>query len=111
VYFSVFAGGLDLSAVPRLGPRIRASVEEDFLRMYPKKSLAQLQDILENKTFIVYATVDGFVDGEELWYPACKCHRSVAPDSGAYYCKGSDKHVFQMVRCLKKMFKKMFKIK
>lgn len=33
---SVSAGGMDLSAVPRLGPRIRASVEEDFLRMYPK---------------------------------------------------------------------------
>lgn len=59
--------------------------------------MAQLHDTPEDGTFIVYATVDGFVDGEEWWYPTCKCHRSVAPDSGAYCCKGCDKHVFQMV--------------
>lgn len=94
VYFSVFAGGMDLSTIPILGPRKRATVEEKFLWMYPKKTLSQLHDTPEDGTFIVYATVEGFVDGEEWWYPACKCNRSVAPDSGAYYCKGCDKHVF-----------------
>jgi hypothetical protein len=96
-YYSVSAVGVDLSAVPKLGPRVRASVQDDFLHMHPKKTLAQLHDTPEDGTFVVYATVNGFVDGEDWWYPACKCHRSVAPDSGAYYCKGCVKHVFQMV--------------
>ncbi|XP_039688630.1 uncharacterized protein [Medicago truncatula] len=65
--------------------------------MHPKKTLAQLHDTPEDGTFVVYATFNGFVDGEDCWYPACKCHRSVAPDSEAYYCKGCVKNVFQMV--------------
>jgi hypothetical protein len=88
---------MDLSAVPKLGPRVKVSAQEDFLRMHPRKTLAQLHDTPEDGTFVVYATVNGFVDGEDWWYPACKCHRSIAPDSGAYYCKGCVKHVFQMV--------------
>ena len=97
IYYSVSAVGMDLSVVPKLGPRVRLSVQEDFLRTHPKKTLAQLHDTPEDGTFVVYATVNGFVDGDDWWYPACKCHRSVAPDSGAYYCKGCVKHVFQMV--------------
>jgi hypothetical protein len=41
--------------------------------------------------------VEGLVEGEDWWYPARRCHRSVTPDSGAYYCKGCVKHVFHMV--------------
>ncbi|MCI24142.1 replication factor A protein, partial [Trifolium medium] len=37
------------------------------------------------------------VDGEDWWYPACKCHKSVTPDSSAYYCSRCVKHVFQMI--------------
>lgn len=40
---------------------------------------------------------DGVVEGEEWWYPTCKCHVSVTSDSGSYYCKGCVKHVFHMV--------------
>jgi hypothetical protein len=69
-----------------IGPRIRPSFEEDFLRMYPAKSISCVSDV-----------IDGLVDGQEWWYPACKCHRSVTPDSGAYYCKGCVKHVFHMI--------------
>lgn len=35
---------------------------------------------------------DCVVEGEEWWYPTCKCHVSVT-----YYCKGCVKHVFHMV--------------
>ncbi|PNX87759.1 replication factor A protein, partial [Trifolium pratense] len=39
----------------------------------------------------------GVVADEDWWYPACKCHKSVSPDSGAYYCGRCVKHVFQMI--------------
>lgn len=97
IYDSVSSVGINISSVPKLGPCVRASVQEDFLHMHPKKTLAQLHDTPEDGTFVVYATFNGFVDGEDCWYPACKCHRSVAPDSEAYYCKGCVKNVFQMV--------------
>lgn len=99
--FSVLIDGVGLSSVPKLESRTRASIEDDFLTMYPKKTLSQLIASLEDGLFIVSATIDGLVDGEDWWYPACKCHRSVTPDSGAYYCKDCVKHVFHMVpRCL-----------
>jgi uncharacterized ParB-like nuclease family protein len=80
-----------------IGPRIRPSFEEDFLRMYPAKSISKLNSTNEDGTLVVSDVIDGLVDGQEWWYPACKCHRSVTPDSGAYYCKGCVKHVFHMI--------------
>ncbi|GAU39036.1 hypothetical protein TSUD_59920 [Trifolium subterraneum] len=103
VDYDNLVGGLELNGiecspvVPVLGPRVRPSMEDEFLRLYPKKTISQLLDLPEDGTFVVSAIVDGLVDGEDWWYPSCKCHRSVTPDSGAYYCKGCDKHVFHML--------------
>lgn len=47
-----------------------------------KKTIAQLFDFNEDGLFVVIAIVSGFVEGEEWWYSACKCHRSVVADSG-----------------------------
>lgn len=98
-----FKKGLDASAigssssVPVIGPRGRPPLAEDFLRLYPKKTIAELKEVGDNETFTVCAVVDGIFEGEDWWYPACKCHRSVTPDSGAYYCKGCVRHIFQIV--------------
>ncbi|XP_024628783.1 replication protein A 70 kDa DNA-binding subunit C [Medicago truncatula] len=92
--------GLGIQVPPTLtvlGGPSKPSMEEEFLRMYPKKTISQLFNSEEDGFFVVSAIVSGFVEGEEWWYPACKCHRSVTADSGAYYCKGCDKHVIQMV--------------
>ncbi|AES99245.1 replication factor A protein 1 [Medicago truncatula] len=94
---SVTFGSMDVSSVPRIGARSKVSLEEDFLRTFPKKTLEQLHSTFEDGVFVVYATIGGLVDHEDWWYPACKCHRSVSADSGAFYCKGCAKHVFQMV--------------
>lgn len=75
----------------------RPSVEDDFLRMYPKKTIGQLEGLVEDGIFIVFGTCNGVVNGEDWWYPACKCHRSVTPDSRAYYCKACVKYVFDIV--------------
>jgi len=59
----------------------RASVEDDFLRLNPKRTIGELVDMDEDGTFIVFATIIGVVIGKDWWYPACKFHKSVAPDS------------------------------
>lgn len=95
---SIAVHGIDSSApVPVLCPRERPSLEDEFLKMYPKKTLAELKVMAEDGLFIVSAIVEGMVEGEEWWYPACKCHKSLVRDSGAYYCKDCITHVYHMV--------------
>ncbi|GAU25322.1 hypothetical protein TSUD_375850 [Trifolium subterraneum] len=73
----------------------RPSFKDDFLNLYPKKTIKELESLMEEGTFVVCAVIDGFADValSNWWYPACKWHRSVTLDSGAHYCKGCDKHV------------------
>jgi len=95
---SIAVHGIDSTApVPLLCPRERPSLEDEFLRMYPKKSLDQMKVMAEDGLFIVSAIVEGMVEGEEWWYPACKCHKGLVRDSGAYYCKDCITHVYHMV--------------
>ncbi|MCH89804.1 replication factor A protein [Trifolium medium] len=65
--------------------------------MHPKKTVAELGSLHEDGVFAVCAQVVGIVDGQDWWYAACKCHKGVVPDSGAYFCTACDKHVFQVV--------------
>ncbi|GAU29161.1 hypothetical protein TSUD_275800 [Trifolium subterraneum] len=87
----------NVSSIPTIGPHGKPSLEEDFLVKYPKTSIANLLGADEDGVYVVGAVVDGLVDAEEWWYPACSCHRSVTADSGAYYCTQCVKHVFRMV--------------
>ena len=97
IRYSVVIHGVESTViVPTLSPRIRPSFENDFLCTYPNKSISGLNSTEEDGTFIVFAIVDGLVDGHKWWYPACKCHRSVTLDYGAYYCKGCVKHAFHV---------------
>jgi hypothetical protein len=67
------------------------------LRLNLKIAIVELEELPEVGTFIVYATVDGMVDGDSWWYPSCKCHHRVTSNSGVYYCKECAKHIFQIV--------------
>ncbi|GAU51524.1 hypothetical protein TSUD_413880 [Trifolium subterraneum] len=90
--------GIDVdNVVPVIGGHAKPSLEEEFLLMHPKKKIADLDELEEDGVFAVFGMVSGIVKGQEWWYPACKCHRSVVADSGAYYCSGCSKHVFQIV--------------
>ncbi|PNX75039.1 xylosyltransferase 1-like protein, partial [Trifolium pratense] len=80
-----------------LGPRVRPSMEEDFLHSYPIITISGLNSLTSDGVFVVSATIIGVVADEDWWYPACKCHKSVSPDSSAYYCGRCVKHVFQMI--------------
>jgi hypothetical protein len=96
--FRLAIDGIDYnSPIPAIGPRVRPSFEQDFLLNYPKISISNLLEIVEDGIYVVSGVVDGLVDDEEWWYPACRCQRSVTADSGAYYCKLCVKHVFKMV--------------
>ncbi|XP_045823690.1 replication protein A 70 kDa DNA-binding subunit B-like isoform X2 [Trifolium pratense] len=93
----IAANGIETpSTIPLLGARAKPSYEEDFLLNYPKITIAELVEKAEDGVYVVCAVVDGLVEGEDWWYPACNCHRSVVADSGAYYCKVCVKHVYQM---------------
>lgn len=80
-----------------LQARGKVSKEDDFLNLYPKRTIGDIKNSAEEGTFVVYGTVTDLVEGDEFWYPSCKCHKAVTPDSGSYYCSSCVKHVFQIV--------------
>jgi hypothetical protein len=95
---SIALRGIDVeSVIPVIGGRAKPTMEEEFLRMHPKTKVADLTDLEEEGMFAVYGVVSGIVQGEDWWYLACKCHKAVLPDSGAYYCNGCSRHVFQCI--------------
>ncbi|XP_045797524.1 replication protein A 70 kDa DNA-binding subunit-like [Trifolium pratense] len=95
---SIGVHGIMLDAtVSVIGPRAKPAMDEEFLRMYPKKTVSELSEMEEEGVFAVFGVVSSIVRGEDWWYPACKCHKSVIADSGAYFCNGCNKHVFQVV--------------
>jgi hypothetical protein len=98
VCFRLAVQGIETSGeVAAIGLRVRPSLEEEFLRMHTRKTVAQLSGLDDEGLYVVGGVVDGFVEGADWWYPACKCHRSVSPDSGSYYCNGCVGHVFQVI--------------
>ncbi|KAK2447592.1 replication protein A 70 kDa DNA-binding subunit C [Trifolium repens] len=95
---SIAVHGIEnISSVPIIGQTSKPSVDEEFLRMHPKKSISDLVEPSQHGVFAVCAEIVRIVDGKEWWYPTCKCHKSVVPDSGAYFCSGCDRHVFQVI--------------
>jgi hypothetical protein len=98
MYPSIAVHGIELdSNVSIIGGGAKPSMDEEFLRMHSRKTVAELKNLEEDGVFTVYGVVSGIVQEQEWWYPACKCHKSVVPDSGAYFCNGCGKHVFQIV--------------
>jgi len=78
-------------------PRARISKEDDFLPMFPKKSIDGVKHSLEEGVFVVCGIIVGLVDGCDFSYLACKSHWKVIPDSGSYYCNNCCKHVYQVL--------------
>ncbi|XP_045810506.1 replication protein A 70 kDa DNA-binding subunit C-like [Trifolium pratense] len=95
---SIDVHGIDCDAdVPLIGEPPKPPFEEEFLRMHPKKTIAELGDVVDDGVFVVCGEVVGVVDGHNWWYPACKCHRAVVVDSGTYFCSSCDRHVFHVI--------------
>ncbi|KAJ1391441.1 hypothetical protein SESBI_36682 [Sesbania bispinosa] len=69
---------------------------DEFLRLYPRKYVNELQITEEEGIFIVDATIVSVMNQEQWWYGACKCHKAVTPDSGLYYCSNCSTHVVEV---------------
>ncbi|KAK7255525.1 hypothetical protein RIF29_28938 [Crotalaria pallida] len=85
------------------GPN-RVSTEDEYLKLYPKKTLFDLGEEKEEGVFVVFATIAHVIDDDNWWYPACKCHKSVTADNGMYYCSACRKHVFFVIPRFKVKF-------
>jgi hypothetical protein len=97
-WYSIAVHGIEAdTTVPLIGEFGKTSVEDEFLRIYPKKSIDELMNKCDSGVVVVCAEVARIVDGHDWWYPACKCHKSVVPDSGSYFCGSCDMHVFNVI--------------
>ncbi|KAK7287578.1 hypothetical protein RIF29_00859 [Crotalaria pallida] len=90
-------GGVQLSPCNSvvLGPP-KMSIEDEYLKHYPKKTIEDVNNNPEDAVVIVLGTINEIVDDGQWWYPACKCHKAVIADNGVYYCHTCLRHVFNV---------------
>ncbi|KAJ1376758.1 hypothetical protein SESBI_49607 [Sesbania bispinosa] len=72
------------------------SMRDEFLKLYPKKSIGQLYDMVEEGFFIIIATISEIVEDFKWWYMACSCMRGVSFVDGVHFCEDCNRHVFYM---------------
>lgn len=53
---------------------ISAHGAADFVLFYPKKTLSELESIIEDGRFVISANLGGFLDGEDWWFPSILFH-------------------------------------
>ncbi|KAK7290319.1 hypothetical protein RIF29_04642 [Crotalaria pallida] len=93
----MLAGGLQLSACSSVvvgTPKV--SIEDEYLKLYPEKTIESVNSSPEDVVVIVLATINEIVDDGQWWYPSCKCHKAVVADNGVYYCHSCSRHVFNV---------------
>ncbi|XP_057432825.1 uncharacterized protein LOC130725629 isoform X2 [Lotus japonicus] len=72
-------------------------IDEEFLTMFPRKTISELHSTEEEGIFIVWAKIEGILDGEKWWYTSCRCHKSVSIQDGMYYCSGCATFVLEVI--------------
>ncbi|KAJ1377870.1 hypothetical protein SESBI_48423 [Sesbania bispinosa] len=72
------------------------SLKEEFLDAYPRKTISQLQYILEEGMYIVSGTVERVSEEGLWWYMGGKCQRSVIQDAGGFYCSWCETIVYEV---------------
>ncbi|XP_057457769.1 uncharacterized protein LOC130748562 [Lotus japonicus] len=75
--------------------------EEEFLTLYPRKDLKELNETEEDGVFTVVARVTSLAEGEKWWYSACSCHKAVTTEDGTFYCSGCRKPLLSVTPRLK----------
>jgi hypothetical protein len=71
--------------------------EDEFLGKYPKRTICQLVDGIDDGIYVVSGIVASIVGGEDWWYPSCSCHKSVSREARGYYCKACAKYFLHIV--------------
>ncbi|XP_057453440.1 uncharacterized protein LOC130745283 [Lotus japonicus] len=69
---------------------------EEFITMYPRKSIVELHDTAEHGLFIVLAKIQSLHDGEKWWYASCRCRKAVTIEECLYYCSSCCTHVTEV---------------
>jgi hypothetical protein len=80
-----------------IDPPSRILLEDEFLVKYPKRTISQLVDGIDDGIYVVSGVVASIVEGDEWWYPSCSCHKSVSREARGYYCKACVKYFLHMV--------------
>ncbi|KAJ1429769.1 Nucleic acid-binding, OB-fold [Sesbania bispinosa] len=62
------------------------SKRDEFLSCYPRKSIGQLHELIEDGFFIILGTIKEIVDDGLWWYMACSCMKAVNYGRGYPYC-------------------------
>ncbi|KAJ1442839.1 Nucleic acid-binding, OB-fold [Sesbania bispinosa] len=76
-------------AISTITNRRRApSMRDEFLKLYPKKSMEGY--------FIILASVTEVVEDFKWWYMACSCMKVVSYVDGVPFCKDCQKNVYDM---------------
>ncbi|KAJ1414961.1 hypothetical protein SESBI_18473 [Sesbania bispinosa] len=74
-------------AVSVITPRPRpVSMTDEFLKLYPKKTVGELYELVEEGYFIIMATIMEVVHDGHWWYMACSCMRAVNYGRGMPFC-------------------------
>lgn len=61
--------------VSELKPKDRIFREADFLIFYPNKTIYDLNTMIEEGFFVVSATINGYIEEEDWWYPSYTVRR------------------------------------
>jgi hypothetical protein len=77
---------LDYDGVFRSSCRSSASHTLDFIKDYPVKTLAELQNDPQLGIFVVNARICGIVNFDPWWYPICDCPRIYQKYLGSFHC-------------------------
>ncbi|KAJ1390248.1 hypothetical protein SESBI_37610 [Sesbania bispinosa] len=72
------------------------SVREQFLTMFPRKRVGDLNHMLEDGTYIVLGTITEVFQEDDWWYITCSCMRAVDFSQGFPYCDDCEREVFDM---------------
>ncbi|KAJ1430136.1 hypothetical protein SESBI_07920 [Sesbania bispinosa] len=79
------------------------SMREDFLRLYPRKSVGELNETVEVVSItnpagcsIVMATIAEILEDCQWWYMACSCMKSVTYEPGYSYCVDCKCTIFEL---------------
>ncbi|KAJ1433733.1 hypothetical protein SESBI_05876 [Sesbania bispinosa] len=72
------------------------STKEEFLTIYPKKTIGQLHLTHEDGCFIVMGIIEEVILEENWWYFAYSCMKALSFDHGVPYCRDCKKVVFEM---------------
>ncbi|KAJ1384670.1 Nucleic acid-binding, OB-fold, partial [Sesbania bispinosa] len=72
------------------------SIREQFLKMFPRRRVGDLNHLLEDGTYIVHGTITEVFQDDDWWYIACSCMKAVDFTRGFPYCDGCKREVYDM---------------